>query len=273
MGAVGRGTAGALPAAPGRDGHFSRAAAAKPKSRLGQICRSPQPCETTKPDETGSKSCSRSRRRACNLQWRPKVAEAQVDRGLTVESNGLLDVEEDGLRMALNLKLEFRRSQPRQFHAQPAVRFPRCGKGVAGGNGPAVGKSAGQAMSKRLRSASLKTAKDGEQISLFLSSQRPASRRRGAFDTFSVPNVSGSRRGASQRTDHDPPQRVLLDVKRTVERSGVTRIRSRRATPDAQAADQPPRKACSRYARTEAYRFPTIPFVLRLTAAPDSGQK
>jgi hypothetical protein len=34
-----------------------------------------------------------------NLQWRPKVAEGQVDRSLTAESEAVLDVQEDGLRL------------------------------------------------------------------------------------------------------------------------------------------------------------------------------
>lgn len=49
------------------------------------------------------------------LQWRPSVAEGVVDHSLTAESNAILDVQEDGVRLAWMLRLEFRRSQREQF--------------------------------------------------------------------------------------------------------------------------------------------------------------
>ncbi len=55
-----------------------------------------------------------------NLQWRPSVAEGVVDHSLTAESNALLDVQEDGVRLAWSLALDFRRSQHEQF----SVRVP-----------------------------------------------------------------------------------------------------------------------------------------------------
>ena len=51
---------------------------------------------------------------AISIQWRPKVAEGQVDRSLTVRSSALLDVQEEGLRVAWQLALDFPRSQ-REF--------------------------------------------------------------------------------------------------------------------------------------------------------------
>ncbi|HPM81645.1 MAG TPA: hypothetical protein PLF81_13145 [Candidatus Anammoximicrobium sp.] len=50
-----------------------------------------------------------------NLQWRPKVAEGQVDRSLTVASEAVLDVQEDGLRLVWQLNLEFPRSRRDRF--------------------------------------------------------------------------------------------------------------------------------------------------------------
>ena len=42
------------------------------------------------------------------LQWRPKVAAGLVERTLTAQSNALLDVQEDGLRLIWKLDLDFR---------------------------------------------------------------------------------------------------------------------------------------------------------------------
>ena len=41
-------------------------------------------------------------------QWRPKIAEAMIDRDLSVESSAVLDIQEDGLRLIWNLNLQFR---------------------------------------------------------------------------------------------------------------------------------------------------------------------
>ncbi len=56
-----------------------------------------------------------------SVQWRPSVAEGVVDHSLTAESNAMLDVQEDGVRLAWGLQLEFRRSQHEQF----SVRVPK----------------------------------------------------------------------------------------------------------------------------------------------------
>ena len=56
-----------------------------------------------------------------SVQWRPIVAEGAVDHSLTAESNAVLDVQEDGVRLAWQVQLEFRRSQHEQF----SVRVPK----------------------------------------------------------------------------------------------------------------------------------------------------
>jgi hypothetical protein len=56
-----------------------------------------------------------------SLQWRPVVSEGVVDQSLTAESNAILDVQEDGVRLAWGLQLEFGRSQHEQF----SVRVPK----------------------------------------------------------------------------------------------------------------------------------------------------
>lgn len=49
------------------------------------------------------------------IEWRPKVAEGQVDRSLTVGSEAVLDVQEDGLRLIWQLNLQFPRSNRNAF--------------------------------------------------------------------------------------------------------------------------------------------------------------
>ena len=100
-----RGTLGSLPAAPAATITF-RVPQAKTEVRLGQAVDR-RVRETERPDETLETALGPGG--GLQVQWRPKVAEAEVDRGLTVDAAGLFDVQEDGLRMALHVKLEFRR--------------------------------------------------------------------------------------------------------------------------------------------------------------------
>src|SRR5690606_665490 len=55
------------------------------------------------------------------LQWRPQVAEVVVDQGLTVDSHGVMDVQEDGLRLQWAMGLRFRSGQRETFD----VRLPQ----------------------------------------------------------------------------------------------------------------------------------------------------
>ena len=96
----------------GRDRRPSAFHSAQTEVRLGQATDR-RSRETVRPDETIETALGPGG--ALQLQWRPKAAEAQVDRGLTVQSNGLLDVEEDGLHMAVELHMEFRRGQRDSF--------------------------------------------------------------------------------------------------------------------------------------------------------------
>lgn len=49
------------------------------------------------------------------LQWRPLVAAAEVDRGLTVASEAVVDLQEQGLRVIWQVQLEFPRGQRESF--------------------------------------------------------------------------------------------------------------------------------------------------------------
>ena len=252
-----RGTAAALPAAPAATMTF-RIPQPQTEVRLGQVVDR-RSRETTRPDEAIETALGPGG--ALQLQWRPKVAEAQVDRGLTVQSNALLDIEEDGLRMAVELKLEFRRGQRDGFTLGLPADY--MVEKVAGGN--VRGWEARRAAGKQTVEISLlKTAKDSEQISLFLA----RSGRVGAppLDTFSVPfvTVSDAALASGQVTIR---RSVLLDV-RTVQRKGLTRI-DLGPLPDLSAgpATEESVLAVRPY---EAYRFPTLPppDAFLLTAAP-----
>ncbi len=50
-----------------------------------------------------------------SLQWRPAVAAGQVDQTLTARSTGVLDVQEDGVRLAWQLELQTRNNQRETF--------------------------------------------------------------------------------------------------------------------------------------------------------------
>ena len=108
----------------------------------------------------------------------------------------------------------------------------------------------------------MKTAKDSEQFNLFLS--RSGKVGQAPLDTFAVPMVTvrDAALSSGQLTIRRSP---LLDV-RTTERSGVTRI-DLGPLPDLSGgpATEESVLAIRPY---EAYHFPTMPFVLRLSAAP-----
>jgi hypothetical protein len=69
--------------------------------------------ETQRANETLDTALAATGRFA--IQWRPTVAVGQVDQSLTARSVGLLDVQEDGLRLFWQLNLEFPRSQRDSF--------------------------------------------------------------------------------------------------------------------------------------------------------------
>ncbi len=142
-----RGTTGSLPTAPAATVTF-RVPQPQTEVRLGQAIDR-RTHETQRPDETLETALGPGG--ALQLQWRPKVAEAQVDRGLTVETAGLLDVQEDGLRMALHIKLEFRRAQRDAFTLSLPADY--LVEKVAGEQRPRLGGPAVRPTSRPSRSA------------------------------------------------------------------------------------------------------------------------
>ena len=150
------------------------------------------------------------------LQWRPKVAEGQVDRGLTSQSAAVLDVQEDGLRLIWDLSLEFRRSQRERF----VVNVPRkfLVEKVIGGN--VRGWEVRNADKDQTVEVSLlKPAKDHERFALRL--WRSGVVGRGELAEFDAPLVSaaGVAQAGGELTICRSP---LLDL-RTVRSNGAAR--------------------------------------------------
>ena len=124
---------------------------------------------------------------AVNIRWRPKVAEGQVDRSLTATSAAVLDVQEDGLRLAWRLDLEFRRSQRERFDVALPAEFLL--EKVEGNNvrGWEIRKTD---QGQKVEITLLEAAKDREQFTLHL--WRSGTVGQAKLAEFDVPLVSVS---------------------------------------------------------------------------------
>lgn len=200
-----------------------------------------------------------------SLQWRPKVAEAEVDRSLTVRSAALLDVQEDGLRVAWQLNFEFPRSQRDVF----SVQVPReyLVEKVQGGN--VRGWETRQAGDgQTIEVGLLKTAKDAESFTVLL--RLSAAIATGELGEFDVPVVAVPD-AALHQGEVTIRRSLLLDVRAT-SASGVVRtdLSSSAANlrPGGADSDESPLELRP----YQAYRFTSTPFAVRLAAAPLAGK-
>lgn len=119
------------------------------------------------------------------LQWRPQVAEGEVDHSLTVQSDAVLDVREDRLRLVWRLNLDFPRSRRDAFTV-----FVPAGyliEKVSGGNVRGW-TSKNEDDRQRIEVTLLKEAQAKESLTLTLS-RRDAIDAEGASQ-FDVPLVS-----------------------------------------------------------------------------------
>jgi hypothetical protein len=203
---------------------------------------------------------------AISIQWRPKVAEGQVDHSLTVRSSALLDVQEDGLRVAWQLALDFPRSQ-REFIGVVVPKEYLVEK-IEGANvrGWEVrADAAGQSVQVSL----LKAAKDGERLTVRL--LRPCAVGQGDLAEFDAPLVTvpdASLQGGELAIRRSP--RLELRPVKTV---GVTRT-DLGGSPESQQAlaASPVEESLLKLRPYQAYRFVALPFSLRLAAAPLQGR-
>lgn len=101
-----------------------------------------------------------------NLQWRPKVAESQVDQSLTARSTAILDIQEDALRLTWQVDLTFRRGLRDTFtFTVPADMLLEkvLGNNVRGW------KSAVEGATAKVDVTLLKSATGSERLTLLLS--------------------------------------------------------------------------------------------------------
>lgn len=120
-----------------------------------------------------------------NLQWRPKVAEAQVDQSLTARSTAVLDIQEDALRLTWQIDLTFRRGlrDTFTFTVPPDMLLEK----VVGGNVRGW-KSAVDGETAKVDVTLLKSASGSERLTLLLSKRAPVGA--GDMAAFAAPVVA-----------------------------------------------------------------------------------
>jgi hypothetical protein len=204
-----------------------------------------------------------------SIQWRPKVAEGQVDLTLTADSVADLQVQEDQLRLRWALTLEFRRGEREFFSVEVPEGY--LVEKVEGSNVRGWELKASGAR-QQVEVTLLKRTREKESFTLTL--WRPGLRPAGgaaagaaasAVETeFDVPAVGvvGAIRHTGRLTIRRSP---MLDL-RTVAAEGVTRIdlAAEAARGGAAAADESP-LGIRPY---QAYQFAAAPFKVRLAAEP-----
>ncbi len=124
--------------------------------------------ETTEPQERIDTALTPDG--AFQIEWRPKVGQATVDRSLTVESEVVLDVQEDGLRLAWAMQLKFPLSQRDRFTVQLPDAY--VVEQVEGDN-----VRGWKAEEGRLEITLLKTARDAQSLVLHLSRRSPLAQK------------------------------------------------------------------------------------------------
>ena len=198
------------------------------------------------------------------IQWRPKVGEGQVDRSLTVQSDAVLDVQEDGLRLVWQSTLEFRRSQRDAFRVSVPTEY--LVEKVEGGNvrGWEIRKEASR---QTVEITLLKTAKDTERFTLRL--WRPVAVGEAGATAFEAPivNVADAAMQGGQLTIRRSP---LLDL-RTVSAAGLSRADLSAAPNSAAPGGAGTEDSPLGIQPYEAYQFVSTPFSLRLTAVALAG--
>jgi hypothetical protein len=200
------------------------------------------------------------------LQWRPAVAEGQFDRSLTAVSAAVLDVQEDGLRLAWQLGLEFRRSQRDRFRVDlPAGYLLEKIEGQNVRGWELQKTERGRAVEIVL----LQPAKDYEQFILRLWRAETAGRKEESSTRFAAPQivVPDAALHTGQLTIRRSP---LLDL-RTTDRVGVSRT-DLPSDDSRLAALVGGRESSLKIRPFEAYTFASVPFTLAFEASPVVAQ-
>ncbi|MBM3958107.1 MAG: hypothetical protein FJ313_08665, partial [Gemmatimonadetes bacterium] len=200
---------------------------------------------------------------AFRIEWRPRVAEGEIDQALTAESNARLDVQEERLDLNWSVRLAFARGERERFVLHLPPRYVI--RSVTGTNvrGWQIEETApGQT---RLEVILLRPARESEEITLSL--WRPGPVPGPELEPFDAPAV-GVDEAVLHRGTLVVYRSPLLDV-RSLMAEGVTRVDMPRE-PAATGAGTPGSLQESPLGlRTyQAYQFPAVPFRLRLAATP-----
>jgi hypothetical protein len=237
--------------------------------------------ETEKADETLRVPLAADGRLA--LRWRGELTTAEADRTLSAESDAVLDVAEDGLRLRWRASLEFRRAERERFEA--VVPDGWLVEGVEGENVRGWQERRGE-RGRSLEIELLRPAKDKEQfvVKLFQAVkgglQQPTE--------FAAPLVSlpeAAMHGGRLTIRRSPLVRL-----RTIEVVGATRtdlpVEYAMPSPPAplpqagegsHSAPLPKGEERDRVAHPlglrphECYTLAAVPFVLRLAAEPQKS--
>ena len=201
------------------------------------------------------------------VQWRPKVAEGQLDQTLTADSQAVLDVQEDSLRLVWSLHLEFRHGE-RDFFT---VEVP-AGYTVEKVEGTNVRgwelKDAGAR--REVTVTLLKRAKGSEDFTVSIWQQAGQGAAPFGGQPFEVPviAVAGAQRHTGRLVIRRSP---LLDL-RTVGTTGVRRddLPAETKKPQAGAAEVESPLGIRPF---QAYGFVATPFSVRLAAEPVAARK
>jgi hypothetical protein len=200
-----------------------------------------------------------------SLQWRPKVAEGEVDHSLTADSTAVLDVQEDGLRLTWKLALQFRRSQHEVFQVQlPADYLLEKveGTNVRGWEIETADQS------QIVEVSLLKAAKGSEQFTLHL--WRNGAVGSGELSRFDAPvvRVGNAALHGGRITIRRSP---MLDV-RTESVSGATRADIGREPAAANQEEKEPGAGTEEsplgIRPYQAYQFASTAYTIRLAASP-----
>ena len=193
------------------------------------------------------------------IQWRPKVGESQVDRGLAVESAAVVEVREDRLGVAWQMTFSFPRGQREVF----TVTVPE-GYIVERIDGPNVrGWQTSQADSRTQVTVSLlKPAKDSDQITVTLWRSESFAAAAARQITLPLVEVAEAVRHSGTITIRRSP---LLDL-RLASSEGVSRVDlagGAATRSEAPSGDNP-----LGLRDWQSYRFAAAPFKITLDVEP-----
>ncbi len=199
---------------------------------------------------------------ALRLRWRPRISEGLVDRSLTAHSTAVLDVQEDGLRLAWQLLLQFPRSQ--REHFTMGVPADYLLEAVEGRNvrGWEVRDENGR---RRVEVSLLKPARDDEQLVLRLWREGPIGQDEATPVETPCVTVAGAALHHGELIVRRSP---LLDL-RSVEMTGASRTDLDDIPPFAGHDEESPLGIRP----FQAFRFAAVPFTLRLAAEGVAGRR